>query len=122
MQFVIPSNVVLTERKECYVEHQGQQIPFSVKAFTRTAFESTTEKSQIFSHINRYIESLSPQAQDQIFQIYSNIKNIFDTVPEFETAKWWHRLLHNQTGWILRTLLILRENVIVSTLPYHFKK
>lgn len=43
-------------------------------------------------------------------------------IPEFETAKWWHRLLHNQTGWILRTLLILRENIIVSTLPYHFKK
>ncbi|WP_371377696.1 APC family permease [Sporomusa aerivorans] len=43
-------------------------------------------------------------------------------IPEFEPAKLWHRLLHNQTGWILRTLLILRENVIVSTLPYHFKK
>jgi len=43
-------------------------------------------------------------------------------IPEFETAKWWHRLLHNQTGWILRTLLILRENVIVSTVPFHLKK
>ncbi|WP_371366078.1 Potassium transporter KimA [Sporomusa rhizae] len=43
-------------------------------------------------------------------------------IPEFETAKLWHRILHNQTGWILRTLLILRENVIVSTLPFHFKK
>jgi len=43
-------------------------------------------------------------------------------IPEFETKKWWHRFLHNQTGWILRTLLILRENVVVSTLPYHFKR
>lgn len=43
-------------------------------------------------------------------------------IPEFEPAKWWHRLLHNQTGWILRTLLILREKIIVSTLPYHFKE
>ncbi|HWQ61087.1 MAG TPA: amino acid permease, partial [Negativicutes bacterium] len=43
-------------------------------------------------------------------------------IPEFETRKWWHRLLHNQTGWILRTLLILRENVIVSTIPYHLTK
>lgn len=53
-------------------------------------------------------------------------KSIYDyitiVIPEFETAKWWHRLLHNQTGWILRTLLILRENIIVSTLPYHFKE
>ena len=43
-------------------------------------------------------------------------------IPEFETKKWWHRLLHNQTGWILRTLLILRENVIVATIPYHLAK
>jgi hypothetical protein len=43
-------------------------------------------------------------------------------IPEFETRKWWHRLLHNQTGWVLRTLLILKENVIVTTIPYHLKK
>jgi len=43
-------------------------------------------------------------------------------IPEFETKKWWHRLLHNQTGWILRTMLILKENVVVSTIPYHLKK
>lgn len=43
-------------------------------------------------------------------------------IPEFETRKGWHRLLHNQTGWILRTLLILRENVVVATIPFHLKR
>jgi len=43
-------------------------------------------------------------------------------IPEFETRKWGHRLLHNQTGWILRTLLILKENVIVTTIPFHLTK
>ena len=43
-------------------------------------------------------------------------------IPEFETKKWWHRLLHNQTGWVLRTLLILHEDVIVTTVPFHLKK
>ncbi|HWQ60783.1 MAG TPA: APC family permease [Negativicutes bacterium] len=42
-------------------------------------------------------------------------------IPEFETKKWWHRLLHNQTGWILHTTLVLRENVVVTTFPYHLK-
>jgi amino acid transporter len=42
-------------------------------------------------------------------------------IPEFETRKWWHRLLHNQAGWILRTNLILNENVVVTTVPYHLK-
>ena len=43
-------------------------------------------------------------------------------IPEFETRKWWHRFLHGQTGWMLRTMLILKENVIVSTIPYHLMK
>ncbi len=43
-------------------------------------------------------------------------------IPEFETRKWWHRFLHNQTGWVLRTKLILRDDVIVTTIPYHLKK
>ena len=43
-------------------------------------------------------------------------------IPEFETKRWWHRLLHNQTGWSLRTALILREKVIVATIPYHLTK
>lgn len=43
-------------------------------------------------------------------------------MPEFETKEWWHRLLHNQTGWIIRTLLILKKNVVVSTIPYHLTK
>ncbi|MBP2652253.1 MAG: hypothetical protein H6Q74_3078 [Firmicutes bacterium] len=55
-----------------------------------------------------------------------NSKGINDyitvVIPEFETKKWWHRLLHNQTGWILHTSLILRENVIVTTVPYRLKE
>jgi len=43
-------------------------------------------------------------------------------ISEFETRKWWHRLLHNQTGWILRTRLILQERVVVTTIPYHLTK
>ncbi len=43
-------------------------------------------------------------------------------IPEFETKEWWHRLLHNQTGWVLRTSLILKDNVIVTTVPYHLKQ
>ena len=43
-------------------------------------------------------------------------------IAEFETKKWWHRLLHNQTGWVLRALLILHEDVIVTTVPFHLRK
>lgn len=43
-------------------------------------------------------------------------------IPEFETRKWWHRLLHNQTGLLLRTMLILEKDVVVATVPYQLKK
>ena len=43
-------------------------------------------------------------------------------IPEFETKKIWHRLLHDQTGLILRQRLIMSENVIVSTIPFHLEK
>ena len=43
-------------------------------------------------------------------------------IPEFEPRHWWHRLLHNQTGWIMHTLLVLRTNVVVITIPYHLSK
>ena len=40
-------------------------------------------------------------------------------IPEFVTTKWWHRFLHNQTGLILQNALVLRSNVIITTVPYH---
>lgn len=43
-------------------------------------------------------------------------------IPEFEPRKWWHRILHNQTGWILRTVLILQKSVVVCIVPYHLRK
>ena len=43
-------------------------------------------------------------------------------IPEFETNKPWHRLLHNQTGWFLRNTLIFKKNIIVTTVPYQIKE
>ena len=43
-------------------------------------------------------------------------------IPEFETKKPWHRLLHNQTGWFLRNTLIFKKNIIVTTVPFRLKE
>ncbi|OAT86073.1 APC family permease [Desulfotomaculum copahuensis] len=43
-------------------------------------------------------------------------------IPEFETRKWWHRLLHNQTGWFLRTYFIFHQDVVVSVVPFRLQK
>lgn len=42
-------------------------------------------------------------------------------VPEFVTRKRWQYFLHNQTGLMLKTALLLRKNVVVASVPYHIR-
>lgn len=39
-------------------------------------------------------------------------------IPEIQTNRWWHRLLHNQTGLIIRAALVFTTDVIVTTIPF----
>lgn len=43
-------------------------------------------------------------------------------IPEFEPKKLWHRLLHNQSGSILRLRILNYLDVVVSTVPLKFKR
>ncbi|WP_442599742.1 APC family permease [Neobacillus sp. D3-1R] len=43
-------------------------------------------------------------------------------IPQFVPKKSWHNILHNQSSLMIRTYLLFNRNVIVATLPYHFKK
>ncbi|WP_027717786.1 APC family permease [Desulfovirgula thermocuniculi] len=43
-------------------------------------------------------------------------------IPEFEPRKWWHRFLHNQTAWFLRTYFLLHEDVAVCVVPFRLQK
>lgn len=67
--------------------------------------------------INPLVDYISELEQQKEPEDYVTV-----LIPEFETKQWWHRLLHNQTGWILRSLLILHEDVIVTTVPFHLRK
>ncbi|MGL4522313.1 MAG: APC family permease [Bacilli bacterium] len=43
-------------------------------------------------------------------------------IPQFFVKKWWHVLLHNQSALMIRSLLLWRKNVVVSTIPFHLEK
>lgn len=43
-------------------------------------------------------------------------------IPEFETKRFWHRFLHNQTSWILRRYLIHEKDIVISIVPFQLKK
>ncbi len=42
-------------------------------------------------------------------------------IPEFVTAKWWQHFLHNQTALFIRTSLLFKRGVVVTSVRYHLK-
>ena len=42
-------------------------------------------------------------------------------IPEFVTGRWWHKLLHNQSGLLLRFALLSMERVTVTNMRYHVR-
>lgn len=43
-------------------------------------------------------------------------------IPEFVTTKWWHRLLHNSTGLMLKFALLFKHNVVVANVRYYLEE
>ncbi|WP_028977224.1 APC family permease [Sporolactobacillus terrae] len=42
--------------------------------------------------------------------------------PQFYTKKWWQSLLHNQSGVLIKASLIRHKDIVIATVPFHFKK
>lgn len=43
-------------------------------------------------------------------------------IPEFVTARWWHKVLHNQTAMVIKGALLFKRNVVVTNVRYHLHK
>ncbi len=47
----------------------------------------------------------------------------FDTItvaiPEYVPEKLWHNILHNQTGQLMKLMLLFRKSILVTSIPYH---
>jgi len=67
--------------------------------------------------------TLIPPLLKYVDNLERSNKNLFVTIliPQFLVKKWWQTILHNQTAIILRTVLLHRKNVVVSTIPYRLK-
>jgi amino acid transporter len=60
----------------------------------------------------RYITRLEKKNENDVVTVL---------LPEFVPAKWWQHLLHNQSSLMLKGALLLKEGVIVISVPYHLK-
>lgn len=43
-------------------------------------------------------------------------------IPEFVPAKWWHKLLHNQSGLLLKFALLFRHDIVTTNVRYYVGK
>lgn len=48
-------------------------------------------------------------------------------LPEFVPAKWYHGLLHNQSGWLLKAALLYKRRQLgyqraIIDVPYHLRR
>ncbi|MBM4457167.1 MAG: APC family permease [Chloroflexi bacterium] len=58
----------------------------------------------------KYIEQIVAQRQpNEVITI---------VVPQFVPKRGWHNLLHMQTAWFLRMMLLFREGIVVTDVPY----
>ncbi len=65
--------------------------------------------------ITKLVAKIQEKAQE-------NHHSVTVLIPQFITKKSWHNFLHNQSSILLRIYLLYKKNVIVSTVPYRFKK
>lgn len=43
-------------------------------------------------------------------------------LPEVVPARWWHAFLHNQTVYAIKTALLFRKNIVVTTVRHHLRR
>lgn len=74
--------------------------------------------SQYRSVINplmKFIDTVEKKASENHYQVTV-------VIPQFITKKGWHNILHNQSGLMIRSVLLYKKNVVVATVPYHLTK
>ncbi len=69
----------------------------------------------IIQPLSRFIDAVQHKAGESGYQVTV-------IIPQFIPKKGWHNILHNQTSLMIRTYLLHRKDVIVTTVPYHLKK
>lgn len=69
----------------------------------------------IINPLTKFIDTVEQKASESNFQVTV-------VIPQFITKKGWHNILHNQSGIMIRSVLLYRKNVVIATVPYHLKK
>jgi len=69
----------------------------------------------IIQPLTKFIDTIENKAGEANYRVTV-------IIPQFILKKGWHNVLHNQSSILIRTILLHRKNVIITTVPYRLKK
>jgi amino acid transporter len=69
----------------------------------------------IIQPLTKFVDVVEHKSKEKNYQVTV-------IIPQFIPKKGWHNILHNQSSLLIRTFLLYRRNVVISTVPYHLSK
>ena len=69
----------------------------------------------IINPLRKFVDTVEHKAKEGNYQVTV-------VIPQFIPKKGWHNILHNQSSLLIRTFLLYRRNVVITTVPYHLTK
>ena len=69
----------------------------------------------IINPLTKFVDTVENKAREGNYQVTV-------VIPQFIPKKGWHNILHYQSSFLLRSFLLFRRDVVVTTVPYHLKK
>jgi amino acid transporter len=102
-------HVALDEKRAETIQHQwktwGGGVPLKIL------------QSNYRSLIRPLVEHI-----DDLMQGRRRNEMVTVVLPEFVTAHWWEGLFHNQSAFLIKGALLFRPGVVVTSVPFHFKR
>ncbi len=57
----------------------------------------------------KYLDEVQDERENNVVTV---------VLPEFVPARWWHSLLHNQSGFLLKVALLFKKGIVVTNIRY----
>jgi hypothetical protein len=101
-----------------YIETDPSDTPLIEERWEKweTGIPLVVLESQYRSIIQPLMKYLDEVKKDRVRHIVTVI------IPEFVPVKFWHKMLHNQSGIMLKLALLFQKDIVVTNMRYYLEK
>ena len=87
MQFILPDYAKLLSDQALTIEHDGAKLVWDISEYQiKSSFEKDDMYKHMFSHINAYWARQNQTTQRSIFEVFSRIHDVFNTLPSSDDS------------------------------------